>query len=233
MNKVEIATPDGRAPTYVWDNAGPNVLFYIDGIGMRAAIREVGERIAAKGYRVVMPDLFYRLGDYTAPDPKEMFAKPEVMKDWWSRVTPIATPENFKKDIRAYLDWIGAPKVACTGYCMGGRLSIITAETFPDRIAAAAAYHPGGLVTDKPDSPHLHVASIQAKVFIGAAKEDPTFSEEQQREFAAALTRARVDHQQIQFDAKHGWVPSDTPVHDVAQAAKHYETLFALLSSAF
>src|SRR3954465_3809229 len=130
MNKVEIETPDGRAPTYVWDNAGPNVLFFIDGIGMRPAIREVGARIAAKGYRVVMPDLFYRLGDYTAPDPKEMFSKPEVMKEWWGKVMPIATPDNFKKDIGAYLAWIGAPKIACTGYCMGGRLSMITAEEF-------------------------------------------------------------------------------------------------------
>jgi len=231
MTKVEIETPDGRAPAYLWDNAGPNVLFFIDGIGMRPAIREVGERIAAKGYRVVMPDLFYRLGEYTAPDPKQMFAKPEIMKEWWGKVVSIATAENFEKDIRAYLDWIGAPKVGCTGYCMGGRLSIVAAETFPDRVAAAAAYHPGGLVTDKPDSPHLHLASIRAKIFVGAAKEDQSFTDEQQRTFDAAMTAAKIDHQFVQFDAKHGWVPSDTPVHDVAQAEKHYETLFALLAS--
>jgi carboxymethylenebutenolidase len=200
---------------------------------MRPAIREVGEQIAAKGYRVVMPDMFYRLGEYTAPDPKQMFATPEIMKEWWGKVVPIATPENFKKDIGAFLDWIGAPKVACTGYCMGGRLAITTAEEFPDRVAAAAAYHPGGLITDKPDSPHLHLDKIKAKVFVGAAKEDPSFTDDQQREFAAALAKAGIDHEQIQFDAKHGWVPSDTPVHDVAQAEKHYQTLFALLARAF
>ncbi|MEO8552432.1 MAG: dienelactone hydrolase family protein [Kofleriaceae bacterium] len=233
MNKVEIETPDGRAPTYVWDNAGPSVLFYIDGIGMRPAIRDVGERIAAQGYRVVMPDLFYRLGEYTAPDPKDMFSKPEVMKAWFGKVMPIATPENFLKDIGAYLAWIGAPQVACTGYCMGGRLSIVTAEAFPDRVAAAAAFHPGGLVTDKPDSPHLHVASITAKILVAAAKEDQNMTPEQQRTLDDALTQANVEHQVIQFDAKHGWVPSDTPVYDAVQAERHYEALFALLSSAF
>lgn len=233
MNKVEIETPDGRAPTYVWDNTGPTVLFFIDGIGMRPAIREVGERIAAKGYRVVMPDLFYRLGDYTAPDPKDMFSKPEVMKEWWGKVIGIATPENFHKDIAAYLAWIGGGKVATTGYCMGGRLSITAAEQFPERIAAAAAYHPGGLVTDKPDSPHLHVGTIKAKVFVGAAKEDANMTPEQQRQFADALAKAGVDHTVTQFDAKHGWVPSDTPVHDVAEAEKHYQTLFELLARSF
>ena len=68
-------------------------------------------------------------------------------------------------------------------------------------------------------------------MFIGAAKEDQSFTEDQQRTFEAALTKAGVDHQQLQFDAKHGWVPSDTPVHDEAQAQKHFDTLFALFES--
>ncbi|HET9992953.1 MAG TPA: alpha/beta fold hydrolase [Kofleriaceae bacterium] len=232
MNKVEIKTPDGSAPTYVWDNKGPSVLFFMDGIGMRPAIRDVAAKVAAHGYRVVMPDLFYRLGEYTAPNAHDMFKNPAVGKEWWAKVVPMASMDNFTKDIAAYLDYMNVPKVGVTGYCMGGRLAIMAAEKFPDRIAAAAAYHPGGLVSDQPDSPHLHVGTIKAKVFIGAAKEDQSFTDEQQHTFDAALTKAGVDHQLVQFDAKHGWVPSDTPVHDEALAAKHFETLFALFASA-
>ena len=231
MNKVEIKTPDGVAPTYVWDNKGPSVLFLMDGIGMRPAIRDVAAKVAAKGYHVVMPDMFYRMGDYTPPNPKEMFSNPAVGKAWWTQVTTTTNLETLTRDIGAYLDFIKAPKVGVTGYCMGGRMAIVAAEKFPDRIAAAAAYHPGGLVTDQPDSPHLHVASIKAKVFIGAAKEDQSFTDEQQKTFDEALTKAGVDHQFVQFNAKHGWVPSDTPVHDEAQAQKHFDTLFALFES--
>ncbi|MEP6864836.1 MAG: alpha/beta fold hydrolase [Deltaproteobacteria bacterium] len=231
MNKVEIKTPDGAAPTYVWDNKGPSVLFLMDGIGMRPAIREVAAKVAAKGYRVVMPDMFYRMGDYTPPNPREIFTNPAVGKAWWTQVTTTTNLESLTRDIGAYLDFIGAAKVGVTGYCMGGRMAIVAAEKFPDRIAAAAAYHPGGLVTDQTDSPHLHVGTIKAKVFIGASKEDQSFTDEQQRTFDAALTKAGVDHQLVQFDAKHGWVPSDTPVHDEAQAQKHFDTLFALFDS--
>ncbi|MEO6772258.1 MAG: alpha/beta fold hydrolase [Kofleriaceae bacterium] len=231
MNQVEIKTPDGSAPTYVWDNPGPSVLFLMDGIGMRPAIREVAARVAANGYRVVMPDLFYRMGAYTAPNPADLFKNPAVGKEWWGKVMATTNVESFKRDLGAYLDFIAAPKIGCVGYCMGGRIAMVAAEMFPDRIAAAAAYHPGGLVTDQPDSPHLHVASIQAKVFIGAAKDDQSFTEDQQHTFDAALTQAGVDHQVVQFDAKHGWVPSDTPVHDEAQAQQHFETLFALFGS--
>ncbi|HEY6033837.1 MAG TPA: dienelactone hydrolase family protein [Kofleriaceae bacterium] len=231
MDKVEIKTPDGIAPTYIWDNKGPSVLFLMDGIGMRPAIRDVAAKVAAKGYRVVMPDMFYRMGEYTAPDPHKMFSDPAVGKAWWTQVTTTTNLETLTRDIGAYLDFIEAPKVGVTGYCMGGRMAIVAAERFPERIVAAAAYHPGGLVTDQPDSPHLHVATIKAKVFIGAAKQDQSFTDEQQQAFDAALTKAGVDHQLVQFDARHGWVPGDTPVHDAAQAEKHYTTLFALFES--
>lgn len=202
----------------------------MDGIGMRPAIRDVAAKVAAKGYHVVMPDMFYRMGEYAAPNAHEMFKNPAVGKEWWAKFTATTNLEVLTRDIGAYLDFIAAPKIGCVGYCMGGRIAIVAAEKFPDRIAAA--YHPGGLVSDQPDSPHLHVGTIKAKVFIGAAKEDQSFTDEQQHTFDAALTKAGVDHQLVQFDARHGWVPSDTPVHDEALAAKHFETLFALFASA-
>jgi carboxymethylenebutenolidase len=231
MNNIEIQTPDGKAPTVLWENNGPSVLFLIDGIGMRPAIVDVAAKIAAKGYRVIAPDLFYRLGKYEAHDPKALFSDPEVGKSWWARIVPIMTAENVTKDLQAYLDFLNVPKVGVVGYCMGGRLAFSAAALFPDRIAAAAAYHPGGLVTDGEDSPH-HVASkVKAKVYIGAAKEDRSFDAAQIKTFDQALTDAHVDHTIEVYDALHGWVPSDTPVHDAAATRKHYDTLFALFES--
>jgi carboxymethylenebutenolidase len=112
-----------------------------------------------------------------------------------------------------------------------GRIAFTAASWFPDRIAAAAAYHPGGLVTDGADSPHHLASQVKAKVYIGAAKEDRSFDAAQIKTFEQALTDAHVDHTIEVYDALHGWVPSDTPVHDAAATQKHYDTLFALFES--
>lgn len=231
MQLTSIKAPGGEAPVYIWDNKAPTVLVYMDGVGMRPAIRDVAAKIADHGYRVVMPDLFYRLGAYEAPNMAEMFANPDVMKAWWSKVGAIMTWDNIQADLACWTDYLastGTPQFGVTGYCMGGRLAIVTAELFPDRVLAAGSYHPGGLVTPEPHSPHNHVDQIKAKVYIGRAKEDANFTDEQLATLEAALTEAKVDHTIETYNAKHGWVPADSPVHDAAEAARHFTTTFAL-----
>jgi carboxymethylenebutenolidase len=220
--------PDVR----VRDPATPNVLMYMDGIGMRPALHAVAERIAREGFWVMLPDLFYRLGAYTAPEPAKLFGDPAVRADWAKRLQALVNTANVMRDTRAFLAHLPAAKVGTTGYCMGGRFSLIAAGTFPERIAAAAAYHPGNLANDAPDSPHLLAANIKARVYVGAASEDPSFPDEQVRRLAEALRAAHVDHAIETYPAKHGWVPSDTPVHDPAQAERHVQTLTALLRGA-
>jgi dienelactone hydrolase len=58
------------------------------------------------------------------------------------------------------------------------------------------------------------------------------FPDEQVHRLADALSAARVDHTIETYPARHGWVPSDTPVHDSAAADRHFETLTALLRGA-
>jgi pimeloyl-ACP methyl ester carboxylesterase len=153
--RTEIATDDGAAPAF-WYGAptAPGVLVLMDGLGMRPAMHEIAARIAAAGYRVLLPDLFHRLGAYTPPDPASMFADPAVRAAWGARLAGT-TSAKLVRDLRAYLDALGPAKVGITGYCMGGRLALLAAATYPDRVAAAATYHPGGVVTDAADSPHL------------------------------------------------------------------------------
>lgn len=133
------------------------------------------------------------------------------------------------RDVRALLARLPAPRIGTTGYCMGGRLSMIAAGTYPDRIAAAAAYHPGGLATDAPDSPHLLAAAIEARIYVAAASNDPSFPDDQKQRFADALTAARVSHVLETYPATHGWVPGDTPMYDPAMAERHLDTLVTLL----
>ncbi len=223
---IEIKTEDGVAPAFEF-GSGPSVLFLIDGIGMRPAMHEMAERLAKAGYRVLMPDLFYRIGAYTAPEPAKLFTDPAVRNEWFARVMSTTTADKMLRDIPAYLAHLPG-KVGVTGYCMGGRMAIAAAGNFPERIVAAASYHPGGLVTDTPDSPHLLAPKIKASLYIGRAKEDANFTDAQMAVLEKALTDAHVDHVIETYPALHGWVPSDTPVHDAAQAEHHWETLLAL-----
>jgi carboxymethylenebutenolidase len=226
---IEIRTEDGSCPAYVYgDRSAPSVLFFIDGIGMRPAMRAIAERIAAGGYHVLVPDVFYRMGPYTAPEPKALFSDPAVRSAWFAKAMAAVNIGNAMRDARAFLDYLPGP-VAVTGYCMGGRIAFIAAATYPDRIVAAAAYHPGGLVSDAADSPHLLAPKIKARVYIGRASDDANFTDEQAQRLEQALTDAHVDHVLELYPAKHGWVPTDTPVHDATAAARHDTTLFALL----
>lgn len=228
MKQIAIKTDDGICPAYEL-GAGPSVLFFIDGIGMRPAMQAMGERLAAAGYRVLMPDLFWRMGPYTAPEPAKLFADPAVRADWFKRAMGAASAELIMRDTRAYLAELPG-KVGVTGYCMGGRMALSAAGTYPDRIVAAAAYHPGNVANDAADSPHLLAPNIKATLYIGAASDDPTFPPEQQDRLVAALRAAHVAYELEIYPAKHGWVPSDTPVHDPAAAEKHWQTLEALFA---
>lgn len=223
--KLTIKTPDGEAPA--WElGTGPSVLLFIDGVGMRPAMHRIQERIAAAGYRVLMPDVFYRVGPYEAPDMNKLMNDPATLQAWFQKVSGTSA-DQYQADVGAYLAHLPGP-VGTTGYCMGGRMSVMAAERYPDRITRAAAYHPGGLVTDKPDSPHLHVDTIRARVYVGAAQDDQHFTKAQQATFAQALGDKGVVEE---YPAKHGWVPDDSPIHDAACAERHWQTLFALLAA--
>lgn len=156
---------------------------------------------------------------------------------WVSKVMSTANQANVKKDTAVLLDWLATqsdvvqPRVGVTGYCMGGGLALAMAGHFPDRIAAAASFHGGRLATDAPESPHLLAPKMKARVYVAGAIEDPSFPDDMKQRLDDALGAAGVDHVVDTYPARHGWVPSDTPVHDAAQAERHYQALFALFDA--
>lgn len=112
---------------------------------------------------------------------------------------------------------------------MGGRLALIAAGTYPDRIAVAASHHGGGLANDTPSSPHLLASKMQARIYVAGATDDPNFDEAMKQRLEQALTEAGVDHRIETYPAKHGWVLRDMPVHDPKEAEHHWQRLLPLL----
>jgi len=179
---------------------------------------------------VLLPDLFYRAGAYVAPDPKLLFSDEATRKAHFTKFFSTTSVDTVMRDTTAFLAYLDAQpdaraaRIATTGYCMGGRMSLSAAAHFGERIAAAAAFHPGNIQSD------LAAGNIRAKVYVAGASEDPTFTDEQKHKLDEALTAAGVDHVIETYPARHGWVPSDTPVHDDACAERHWKALFELLA---
>lgn len=241
MSKIDIETRDGRCPSYLYHPAGsgpwPAVLVFMDGLGIRPAMLQLGERLASHGYFVLLPDLFYRAGPYEPMDAKAVFSDPEKRKILIEKVLTVASSANIMADMPAFLDFLAAhPQVrpggiGITGYCMGGRLALIAAGTYPEAIAAAASYHGGRLVSDDADSPHRLAPGMKARIYVAGAIEDQSFPDDMKAQLEKALTEAGVDHRIETYPAKHGWVFPDVPVYDAAASKRHWRTLLALFES--
>jgi carboxymethylenebutenolidase len=239
---VDIPTPDGVADAYLTrpdDGQHPGVLFLIDAIGLRPRIEQMADRIAARGYVVLAPNLFYRAG--RAPVlPLPDFTRPESREAFMKSLRPLIqelTPERVIADGGAYFDYLAgiAPgPIAITGYCMGGRLGWRIAAAYPDRVVALGAFHPGGLVTDQPDSPHRSAGQLKAELYLGHADEDPNNTPEQIATLERALDEAGVSYRsELYAGARHGYTMSDSAVYDEGAAERHFNELFALLDRAF
>jgi carboxymethylenebutenolidase len=236
---LDIRTPDGVADAYLIrpddGERHPGVLFVMDAFGLRPRIEEMADRIAQHGYAVLAPNVFYRAGRAPVlpfPDMREEGARGEFFKG----VRPLMeqlTPERMAADGAAYLDELAKVAdgpFAITGYCMGARLGWRVAAAHPDRVAALAGFHGGGLATDDPESPHRSAGALRAELYFGHADQDPSMSAEQIATLDAALDDAGVKHRtEVYSGAAHGYTMSDTPIYDEQAAERHFTALFDLL----
>jgi carboxymethylenebutenolidase len=241
FEKVDVRTPDGVADAYLAtpDSSAerpPGVLFLMDAFGLRPRIEQMVQRISSHGYAVLAPNVFYR-SSRSPLVPAEELADPERRGALFGRLRPMMaelTPALIVRDGEAYLDRLealAAGPFAITGYCMGARLGWRIATAYPQRIAALAGFHAGGLVTDDPESPHLSAAELDAELYFGHADNDQSMTPAQIAALEGALQDAGVEFRSELYEgAAHGYTMSDTPAYDEAAAERHFEELFALLS---
>ncbi|WP_406433691.1 dienelactone hydrolase family protein [Streptomyces sp. NBC_01589] len=242
---VDIPTQEGVADAYLThpDDSSPHpaVLLYMDAFGLRPHLKKMADRLARAGYTVLAPNVFYRHGRAPVvelPDVIDPVRRPEIFE----RLGPIMnslTPDLAMRDADAYLRWLTAcplstdGPVGITGYCMGARLALRTAGTYPERVAAVACFHGGRLATDSPDSPHLLADRITAELYFGHADQDPSLPPEQINRLDEALTAAGVrHHSEIYSGAHHGFTQADTAAYDSTADKRHWTALLALLDRA-
>jgi carboxymethylenebutenolidase len=247
---VEIKTADGTCDAaFIHPKTGshPGVLIWPDAFGLRPAMRDFAKRLAADGYSVLVPNPFYRISKAPFTDASNFsFGNPADMAKLRPLMASVNAPGNGEKDAVAYVGFLDAQKevdkakkIGTQGYCMGGPLVVKTAAALPDRIGAGASFHGGGLVTDKPDSPHLLAPKIKARMYFGVASNDdarqPDAKDKLKEAFAAAKVSAEIE---VYAGALHGWCVPDmpmqngAPIYNKADAERAWSKLIALYKAA-
>lgn len=239
---VEIETPDGTCPAVLsipeGDGPWPAVIMFPDAGGMRDTMRLMGERLSVLGYIVLVPDFYYRNGPYEPVDMRTLFSKKGTMEKVMGMMKEY-TRDKTVSDATAFVDYLDSlPEkkpggVGTTGYCMGGRLSLITAANLGDKIAASASFHGGGLAkADDPNSPHHKAADIKAAVYVGGAVDDRSFTDEDRELLEKSLSEAGVSHTIETYQAQHGFAVPDNTSYDEDSAERHWKAMEEFFGSA-
>ena len=230
--RIDVRTTDGTIDCYLFTphdhGAWPTLIVYMDAFGIRPALAEMATRLASHGYFVIVPNLYYRTGPFAPFDPRQVVAEgPE--RDRFKSMIMSISDTMVMRDTAAILEHLAQIPEAITtrmgalGYCMGGGFALSAAGTLPERIVAAASFHGGSLATDKPDSPHLLAGAMRARLYIGVAEVDPSFSASQRERLERALDEAGVEYTlEIYPGAKHGFAVTGHLVYDRDASERHW-----------
>jgi len=238
-SEVEIKTPDGTCDAhFVHPSSGtaPGVLVWPDIFGLRTSFRQMGRRLAESGYSVLTINPFYRTKK--APTATSTEFNDATRTALFALAGSLSEKTAFT-DAKAFIDWLDKQgpvdkkrKMGTTGYCMGGPLVMRTAATMPGRVGAGGTFHGGGLVTDKPDSPHLLIPKMKAHFLIAIAENDDTKEPDTKNVLGAAFSKAKLPAEiEVYKGSMHGWCPPDSRVYDQALAEKAWGRLLELFKT--
>jgi carboxymethylenebutenolidase len=239
--EVQIKTADGTCDAHFAhpvSGKAPAVLVWPDIFGLRGSFRQMGRRLAESGYAVLTVNPFYRQQKApTAPEGANM-QDPAVRTKLMGLMGAL-TAQTHVADSTAFMAWLDAQpavdarrKAGTTGYCMGGPITMRAAAAMPSRIGAAASFHGAGLVTDKPDSPHLLVPKMKARYLFAIAQNDDQAQPEAKTVLRDTFASAKLPAEIEVYPAQHGWCPPDGRVYDHDQAEKAWARLLALFKGA-
>jgi carboxymethylenebutenolidase len=217
---VDIKMPDGTCDAaFIHPKSGshPGVLIWTDVFGLRPSMREIGKRVAAQGYSVLVPNPYYRVAKNSFTDASTFSFQTDRPK-LAPLTASIAPPGNIEKDAVAYIAFLDAQKqvntkkkIGTQGYCMGGPLVVRTCATVPDRVGAGASFHGGGLVTKNPDSPHLLASKIKGRMYFGIGSNDDKSQPDAKDKLKESFEAANVPAEIKVYASLHGWCVPDMP----------------------
>ncbi|MFL6736125.1 MAG: dienelactone hydrolase family protein [Sphingomonas sp.] len=232
---VVVKTADGSADAALFYPSGkakwPAVLMWPDILGLRPVFREMGKRLAAQGYVVLVPNPYYRAKKAPVVEGAFDFGSKEDMNKLMAFKNGLTDP-MVDRDSAAFVTFLDAQpqtdrrrKAGVQGYCMSGPISFRTAAARPDRVGAVATFHPGALVTDKPSSPHLLIPKSRAAYLVIIAKNDAEKMPKEKADLEAAFAAARRSARVEVSSANHGWTVAGSQTYDEKEAERAWAEL--------
>jgi carboxymethylenebutenolidase len=246
---VQVKTPDGTcdaALIHPATGSHPAVIIWPDAFGLRPSMRDMGKRLAAEGYTVLVPNPYYRVTKAPGIQMEGFsFQNADNMAALRKLMGGIGAAGAAERDAAAFIAFLDAQpqvntakKVGVQGYCMGGPLTFRTCAAVPDRVGAGASFHGGGLVTQAPDSPHTMIPKMKARLYVAVASNDDARQPDAKDVLKKAFADAKVPADIQVFPSLHGWCVPDMPaeagkpIYNKPDAEKAWATLIALYKQA-
>jgi carboxymethylenebutenolidase len=240
-SEIEIPATDGIIDALLvrpeTDVPVPGVIVLTDALGMRQEYVDLSKRIADLGYVVLTPNIFYRTTKPPVFDFVPDFPSERTMNRFRELVGPL-TPDAMVRDGWTYIDFLAAQPLVShgpmgvVGFCFTGQFALRIAAARPDRIAAAASFHGGGLFTDTDQTPHLVLPQVKARLYFGHAVNDQSMNADAIEKLGAALKAWGGVYENETYDgALHGWMIPGRVYHP-EQAERGFAKLMALFDSA-
>ena len=236
---VSVKTADGHADAALFTPAGkgkwPALLMWPDILGLRPVFREMGRRLAAQGYVVLVPNPYYRAKKAPVIEGAFDFGSKDDMAKIMAFKQGL-TDAMTDRDSAAYVTFLDAQpqtdkrrKAGVQGFCMSGPIAFRTAAVRPDRIGTVSTFHPGALVTDQPSSPHLLIPKSRATYLVLIAKNDAEKMPKEKPVLDAAFAKAKRRATVEVYPANHGWTVAGSQTYDEGQAERAWAALLPFL----
>ena len=197
----------------------------MEAFGLVAHVHSVAKRLAGEGYLAIAPDFYYR----ELPNNKVGYDElPQAIA-----LMQKVDDGKFQGDMAATLDWlrdqesVGDANIGVTGFCMGGRLTFLTACTLSDQIAAAAPFYGGGIVG------HLEqAAAIGCPLYLFFGEKDAFIPLEEVEKIDARLRELGTRYTLKTYPgAVHGFFCEERDSYDAASAADAWNELVGFLGT--
>jgi carboxymethylenebutenolidase len=189
---VSFKRPDGKSVDgYLAEpKAGakaPGMVVIQEWWGMNDQIRGVADKLAAAGYRALVPDLYRGKATVDAKEAEHL------MKG-------LNFGEAAGQDIRGAVQFLkkDSPKAGVTGFCMGGALTILSACNVPEADTAVVWY-------GFPPLDYVDASKIKAPMLGHFATRDTAFPIGKVDELEKKLRAANVKFEFHRYDAKHAF----------------------------
>lgn len=243
VNEQKLALPTADGTIDVWlfepqeNQKSPAVILNTDIKGVRETFLNMGRRLAAQGYLVIVPNLYYRIAVAPVID-SHASLQDENYKQRFNELRAAISIPGLKADHKVLIDFLvnhphvkPSNKIGIIGYCMSGAIALRVAADFPENIVAAASFHGGRLATDATDSPHLRAKEIRAKLHLGYAQNDASMSDDMIVKLESALSEAQVKVTSEHYQGRHGFAVADSAAYIPEVAERHWQNVYALLGS--